>query len=311
MSIFRFVIDTKEKGPIKDYYKNLINENATDESYPDESNPSATEIEFRNLDVGDFQIEYNRTDTEIVPLIVIERKTESDYSISIRDSRYRNQKMRLIELKRRVPGVCVWYLIEGFTYCDHTNDDMITIDEQYKSPADGSFGGRAVTKETVLSAVINTMARDQLNCICTRNVEETVLFLNKTFQKCKQLKNGIGSCIVKRIADLSKESVNDRSSNSNVLNPLINKELEYASTIKLKRKDNMTPSLCFKYQLAQIPGMSIRLAHLVQDRYSTMCQLCDAYNSLGDSEKEKREMLTNIDGIGKVISERVYNYLSL
>jgi len=61
----------------------------------------------RNLDIGDIQIVHD----DDTPLVVIERKTFSDFYQSCRDGRYREQKQRL----RASAFPFKWYLFEGIS----------------------------------------------------------------------------------------------------------------------------------------------------------------------------------------------------
>ena len=67
----QFIIDNREKE-LKDYFKNNDN------------------IKFENLDIGDIVIKDN---DKII--MMIERKTLEDLSASIKDGRYKEQKIRL------------------------------------------------------------------------------------------------------------------------------------------------------------------------------------------------------------------------
>ena len=63
-------------------------------------------IKFENLEIGDIIIKYNG---EIK--IVIERKNIKDFSNSIKDGRYAEQKIRLKSLKLDPSNI--YFLIEG------------------------------------------------------------------------------------------------------------------------------------------------------------------------------------------------------
>lgn len=52
---------------------------------------SELNIHFKNLDLGDYILKYKEK-----VIFIIERKTIEDYTASIKDGRYREQKLRLI-----------------------------------------------------------------------------------------------------------------------------------------------------------------------------------------------------------------------
>lgn len=108
------------------------------------------DIIFKNLDYGDIIIDINEDH-----LLVIERKTLSDLSASIKDGRYKNQKNKLLTL---VPTNCLYYIIEGpidFVI----NDIDITLN--------------GISKKTMLSCIINTLVRDNIKVFITKDVNET------------------------------------------------------------------------------------------------------------------------------------------
>lgn len=98
-------------------------------------------IDFFNLDVGDVIIRDSDTD-----LFVFERKTIADLCSSIKDGRYKSQKIRLLE---KYGYERVFYIIEGMNWSGQ-EDSMI------------------------LGAIINTIIRDKVGIFFTKNVEETL-----------------------------------------------------------------------------------------------------------------------------------------
>jgi crossover junction endonuclease MUS81 len=110
-----------------------------------------------NLNLGDMV--YSENENEF---IIIERKTISDLLASIKDGRYREQKLRL--LQKSYQGVNVYYLIEG------------NIVNSSKS-------------DIVYSCIINMMIRDNLKIIFSKNIEETYNYLLKLSKKCIEFKD--------------------------------------------------------------------------------------------------------------------------
>ena len=70
--------------------------------------------------------------------------------------------------------------------------------------------------------------------------------------------------------------------------------LDYCSSIKMKKKENMTPENCFKIQLSQIPGISTNLANVISLHYPSFYKLLDSYNKCNTIE-EKDIMLRDIE----------------
>lgn len=113
---------------------------------------------FVNLNLGDYLYKLNGED-----ILIIERKTIEDYANSIKDGRYREQKARLLSNYNKNQII---YLIEG---------DIMENNN--------SFRYNKVSKDTIISSMINTMMRDGLNVFRTKNDIETVFILQKIYKK--------------------------------------------------------------------------------------------------------------------------------
>ena len=46
---------------------------------------------------------------------------------------------------------------------------------------------------------------------------------------------------------------------------ILKKDVNYCETIKLKKKDNLTPLICQQLQLTQIPGVSVKIAEKITE----------------------------------------------
>lgn len=93
-------------------------------------------------------------------------------------------------------------------------------------------------------------------------------------------------------------------------------KLNYLKTIKLSKKDNMTPDNCFACQLANIPHISIDIANLISKIYPSFRSLVLAYEKQIDI-KSKENLLSEIiipiannktKRLGKVLSKKIYEY---
>jgi len=107
------------------------------------------------LDVGDIHIIAN--DGSIA--CIIERKTLDDFSASIVDGRYREQKQRLLAL-----GKPIVYLVEGATK-----------------------GARGVPYSTLQSAMISLSFRDGIHVVRSSSMGESVQLLEIMVKKVDQL----------------------------------------------------------------------------------------------------------------------------
>ena len=127
------ILDNREKEELREIF---------------ESKKESLPFKLETLALGDIEFR-NQANNE--PLLRLERKTLADLAASIGDSRWRNQKVRLLASK---DCPCA-YLIEGLFSDAH---------EVYP-------GG--VTKHTVVAALCNTLVRDGMAFICSESKEQT------------------------------------------------------------------------------------------------------------------------------------------
>tara|TARA_B110000967_G_scaffold117533_1_gene120257 strand:- start:1602 stop:2330 length:729 start_codon:yes stop_codon:yes gene_type:complete len=136
-------------------------------------------------------------------------------------------------------------------------------------------------------ALLNMTFRDKLNVIRTKDVSDTASILYK-----------IGNKIIKNPEFFKNDSE-------------INK-INYLDTIKICKKDNMTPKLCNIVQLSQIPGVSKQMGEIIIEKYNSISNLIMEYTKL-DNLDDKQKLLKNIEltnrKIGPVISKRIYEFL--
>lgn len=258
-----------------------------------------TEATYENLDLGDILFKYQGQ-----PFLLIERKKIPDLIASVDDGRYRNQKKRLLGcgIKRNR----ILYILEG------------NIDQS------------AGKMKTIFGMIINTLYRDGIPVLFFSNTEETIYFLRRIKEKLENKDVAILESFLKdnlKTSNPTANTVNDNTGNDNTvndntINEIINlkepdNNLEYLSTIKMKKKDNLTPTNCSILQLAQIPGISVSVANLIMSQYKSISNLVLNYN--GKEEKDKELMLANIEigtstgkkrKMGGILSKRVYQYLT-
>ncbi len=126
--------------------------------------------------------------------------------------------------------------------------------------------------------IINTMVRDGISVYCTKDLDESIEFLKDIYQRISTY----------------------------------NGKRNYLESVKVKKKDNMTPQLCYQQQLRQIPGVSANISQIVTENYSNMSTLIQAYQQL-ETEKEKEKMLEKLQignrKLGPAVSKRIYQYL--
>jgi ERCC4-type nuclease len=245
---FEFIIDTREPESLKKHFAPL------------------KFVTFANRDVGDF--------TYLVdgyPIFVIERKSESDLSSAL-GKRFRSQKYRLLQLPMSTRRIL--YLIE---------DSF--VDPRY-----------AAATETMLAAMVNAFLRDRMGVLRTKHELDTVAFLLTWIPKIWEFGTGY-------LQELQQETIKyalvpelkqatDQKDDQDIENELTLQEREddppsksnvtqnnYAKSLLTSRKQNLTPTLCFQLQLAQITGFSVEKALAIVEKFGSMVNLCETIRS--------------------------------
>ena len=215
------------------------------------------DFEFQNLDIGDIVF---KKDNEVV--LVVERKTQSDLYSSIRDGRYKEQKLRLISS----------YSLNQILYLIEESKNKFKINESI-----------------VKGAIVNMTFRDGIKILFSNNLVETseyIRLLKKKIEKNPEF-------FIKSKVELD------------------NPKTSYLETVKVAKKDNMTPKLCNILQLSQIPGVSKQTAEVIINKYGSLTNLIVEYNKLGVEEAITflKEIKLANRKIGPVLSKRIYEYL--
>lgn len=205
----RVVVDHREQS-LKEYFKEHV------QVFP---------VTYENLEYADVNI---HIDGEL--FLVIERKTLPDLVASIKDGRYKKQKQNLLSKLRRDQII---YLIEGsFDYTDTSN---VTI------------GG--ITKKIVLSSIINTLLRDNIKVVTTKDTSDTIQCI-------------IGMC--SRIhEDPNKYRLGSAADQADLV-------VQILPSLKIDKTDKIDKKRCFFNQLCQVPGVSAKTAEAITKKYECL-----------------------------------------
>lgn len=223
---------------------------------------------LENLSLGDYIYRIDETD-----FLVIERKTISDYAASIQDGRNREQKARLLE---HYPKNKIIYLVEGSLNKDNSSSKYNRIDA-----------------DTIVSSIINTMLRDEIQVFHTANSEETVFLLKSIYKK------------------LDKQGTKFLENKETYENSLVN-------TNKTKKGNNITPNIVFKMMLNCIPGVSNKVSDRLVSKFRNIKELYDRLYEY-DTEDEMEKYIINIKmddtekgrKISKNISKNIISFLNV
>ena len=246
-----FIIDSRENS----IYDDIIERDL--DIYKDK-------IEFvkESICIGDIHIKYNNN------TYIFERKTVKDLISSIHDGRYREQKARMLSTYNQK---YLSYIIE---------DDDILSSKIYSK-----------NKSMIQGAYINTLFRDNIRILFTKNVGETVTMLLSIAIKMIEHPKNFANNELSIIHDISQDT-----------QPSV-----YTDFIKLKKKkiDNIDINTCYIMQLSQIPHISNIIAKNIANTYPNMIELITNLNKCEDKIKE----LCKIDGIGKEKAGTIIKYL--
>lgn len=152
----------------------------------------------------------------------------------------------------------------------------------------------ALQRKIVQAAIVNMSLRDKITVYRTSNSVETGMYIELIYKKVSENPDWLVS--------QTKESDSE-----------VTESQSYNHLVKTVKKENMTPLICQKVQLAQIPGVSHSMADKILDNYKSIPHLIEQYNLI-ESVDEKRKLLQNIQvsekrKLGKVLSARIYDFL--
>lgn len=219
--------------------------------------------ENSNLDIGDIHICFRDDNNIDKLLVIIERKTYDDLSTSIKDGRYKEQKNRIIN---SVPdNVRKIYLIEG-------NQKDFTL-----------------PKNVLEGTIINTIIRDNIHIFISKNVQDTIKFVNNILKNIDKYKDMI----------INNEKLIDND-----------------SLIHTQKKNNMTSKTCFVNMLNGIPGISKKIASTFINKYKNINNMFHHFHvnlnnnrDLIISDLEDMKVAENNRKLGKKNAQRIYEFL--
>lgn len=213
------------------------------------------EISFQqiNFPIGDIQISLKNSNDEIIPLLLIERKTLSDLSSSIKDGRYEEQSFRLNDCQL-FHNHNVIYLIEG----DWNSYDFKQKKNKYLLP-----------KSTLLSSMHSIQFLKGFSLLHTKNVVETSEYIeslaNKWLQEYKK-KKGSRNFFYLNIQKEEQPQTQTDDFDEDKIN---------YSDLKMKKKNEYggEKEMIELKMLSIIPGISNTLAKHLLSKYQNLTNL--------------------------------------
>ena len=231
--------------------------------------------EKESLDIGDVQIiSYKEDNSARVPYMIIERKTISDLAASIKDGRYKEQKLRLKQLCIQYPHVHVAYIIEGnLSY----NDNNVQ----------NGLSGKAIN-----TALYSMQFKDRISVISSSSILTTCNIIESLYQRYIE-----GKTDEWHLNNITHQEPNDVqfSQHQEVL-------------IKQKKKENTSGShTVFLSQLAAIPGISYNKATQIASDLN-VSNIGQLYKKLSNSHDPVTE-IRKVKGIGKTLATLIHEYI--
>ena len=295
------IIDNRE-GKLIDLIKNTTSFNI--------------QYEIKSLQIGDIIISNDKFPDKT---IIIERKCMQDMLASIKDGRYKEQKIRLQSEKSKSNGnTIICYLIEGNV-------------QDVRHPSE---------KKVFHGSLVSSIFRDEIPIIRTANLTETLDIIIRIYERMnKDINDFFKTILVSKvisnpeaslepISELTPEPTQETNPESTQeTNPEPN-EIEipsekidinnsYLNSIKKCKKDNLTPKLWNQISFTNIPGVSTNIATKITEVYPSLKKLFNAYDTC-NTDKSRIKLISEIiltdNGktkrrIGEVVSKRILEYL--
>ena len=279
--------------------------------------------EVKNLQIGDIIISSSKY---LDKQIIIERKCMTDMICSIKDGRYKEQKLRLqAEVSNALPNTKrICYLLEG-------------IISDLRLPND---------KTLLYGSIVSSTFRDTIPLLRTNNLNETLDIITRIHERMnKDITDFFKETSIKNTnveTTNTTNSINTINTVNTILdtqpiivdsintNTILEIELQnesndtngnnlYLQSIKKCKKENLTPKVWNQIALTNIPGISSTIAIKINEKYKSIKLLLQAYDTCSNEDERikliSEIILTETDKqkrrIGPVIAKRIYEYLYL
>ena len=267
----------------------------------DTLNNLETKYTVETLDIGDIIIRNNNHN-----IIIFERKTYKDMLSSLKDGRYKEQKVRLVNELNNKRCAKIFYILEGL------KKDI-----------------KPFEYNTLLGVHVSCELRDSISILKTENYIDTTNLVIKFFKRLEQNKNNEFSFIFK-LNEKINEKVNEQNIETNNQDNLANQinddyleknNINYCDSIKIKKKDNLTPKNCQIASLMVCPGVSSNIATKIINHFGNLNKLFQMYSNILNNKELDTEVKTknceellidivvNDNGrkVGKSLSKKIFN----
>jgi ERCC4-type nuclease len=217
------------------------------------------QVIVRPLDMADILIEVNipNADATIEPIQTavwaFERKTIADLAASMKDGRYHEQKARLLA---HYPAHRITYILEGLS---PVNNWCLQDAPRMTGP---------IATAALQGMIFNTLYRDGIHVFGTRNTEETAAFIA-----------AFAARVAKNPTDLLASPNRGGAAATNH---------EAALIVQARRGKNITPDLCWRLMVSQVPGISIKLGAEITKVWPSMSAFINEMGPISRTDRIAR-----------------------
>ena len=285
----RLVIDTREPNAIIQYL-NAVNNNHIQDNKSKKNKSATISIEVKPLDIGDYEIYY--LDDDLIPSVIIERKSLADLESSIKDGRYKEQSFRLD--KSAIHNHNIIYLIEG-NIQNYRNSNF---------------------RQTIYSTMFSLNYFKGFSVICSNNQIETGEIVYNFIQKLgkESGKQGFYQNVTTTIEEEQEkqekqEQEKDKSQEKEKQEEQLEQSNDYLACVKTSKKSFITTENIFELMLMQIPGISNVSANAISGKYANMDNLLQSLKNETCKEEFSMIRLSNGRKLNKNIVESIQKYL--
>jgi ERCC4-type nuclease len=311
-------IDMRETELITLIKENMEKVNAFKELSASSSSSSSIEVVIESLPLGDIILTDSTGKKDV---IIIERKSLSDLTASIKDGRYEEQSFRLHHLEE-VPNHNIIYLIEGGFSYSNTNTNNVSgfgkINKYNKFNNSHSDNDKCM----LYSAMFSVLYYKGFSVFRTNSLKDTAFFICNTASKLfREEKAGLKKPFYSYsvLSNEIKENISDKPDKQEeveeetLVNTKINTAKSYSHVVKKVKKDNITPENIGEIMLCQIPGVSSVTAVAVMDKYKTIPQLISCMKENPDCLKDITYVNDKLQTrkLNKTVVENIGKYLGM
>ncbi len=150
---------------------------------------------------------------------------------------------------------------------------------------EGDLSTFSLSQNTLNSVIINTMVRDNIHIHISRDKNDTIEFIENIILN-----------LPKYYEDLQKEIIHGEM-----------KSFDNEGSCHTGKKDNLTPAICFRNMLCQIPNVSIGIATVFSAKYGSISGMIESlkYGDInGDVADASQTVVNTKQIISKIANEK-------